>query len=372
MQLTAVLLDSLRLLRSRSLFWLCLGLSMLAAFTLFGTYSFNEQGVRFFWFETWDNPMLVEGSKGSRDFVGTILDGFYVKFWLGWGAMILAIVSTASILPDFLASGAVELSLCRPIDRLRLFFYKILGALLFVLLQCALGITLAWLLIGLKFDMWIHGVLWAIPLITLQFFFIYSFSALLAVITRSTLACVIGTLLCWFVVFILQFGSTQIESMVLSGQSFIRQNNEDIADIRANAAKDNRELSARDKTRIANREADNAQQQKTVDRVAPWSKTFRAVEIIIPKTSDISTIIANAANAPISSDFSTALQGGREGGPFVPRGVDPEDWKQAQTASGDVERALRDLNTWKSIGSSTASTLVIIGLAAWLFRRRDF
>ncbi|HEX2838500.1 MAG TPA: hypothetical protein VHN77_10270 [Phycisphaerales bacterium] len=369
--LMAVLQDSLRLLKSRSLFWLSLVLSVLAAVALFATYSFNDQGVQFFWFETWQNPMLKVGTTGSRAFVAGIFNNVYVQFWLSWGALILAVLSTSSILPDFLGSGAVELSLSKPIGRVRLFAYKVLGAVLFVLLQTLAGVLVAYLVIGLKFDMWLHGMLWAIPLITLQFLYVYSFSALLAVVTRSTLACVIGTLLFWFAIFVVQFSSNRLLEVVESSRSIIRQNTEIVESIKERAASQNRELNASEERRIKGRNDESASEQKTVDSFGTWSQYLTAGELVIPKTNDIKVIVANLAEAPVGGELADILGAGREGG-FRPPDMDEDEWDQTRKASDDAERALRDVKTWKSIGTSSASCLVIFGIAAFLFRRRDF
>lgn len=369
--LMAVLQDSLRLLKSRSLFWLSLVLSVLAAGALFATYSFNDQGVRFFWFDTWQNPALKAGTPGSRAFIAAIFNGVYVRFWLSWGAIILAVLSTSSILPDFLGSGAVELSLSKPIGRVRLLAYKILGAVLFALLQTLVGVIVAYLLVGLKFDIWLHGMLWAIPLITLQFVYVYSFSALLAVVTRSTLACVIGTILFGLAIFVVQFSSNRLLETVEASRSIIRQNTEIVESIKERAASQNRELNASEKNRIKGREEASASEQKTVDSFDDWSKYLRTGELIIPKTNDIRIIVANLAEAPVGGELADILGAGREGG-FRPPDMDEEEWDQTRKASDDAERALRDVKTWKSIGTSSASCLVIFGIAAFLFRRRDF
>ena len=57
--------------------------------------------------------------------------------------------------------------------------------------------------------MWLHESLLAIPLISLQFFYLYSISVLIAVIARSTLASLLGTVLFWFMVFMIQFLPTR-------------------------------------------------------------------------------------------------------------------------------------------------------------------
>ena len=47
---------------------------------------------------------------------------------------------------------------------------------------------------------------WCIPLLLLQFAIFYSFSVLLAVITRSTVACVFGSVLFWLLAWGINYG----------------------------------------------------------------------------------------------------------------------------------------------------------------------
>ena len=59
-------------------------------------------------------------------------------------------ISTASLFPDFLAGGAVDLYLSKPISRLRLFLFKYSCGLLFVALQIGCFCLASFLVIGLR------------------------------------------------------------------------------------------------------------------------------------------------------------------------------------------------------------------------------
>lgn len=374
MQLSAVLLDSLRLLRSRHLFRISLVLSTIAAAALFATYSFNDKGIRFLWLDTWENPLIREDMPGARSFVAFIFNDVFVKFWLSWGTMILAIVSTASIMPDFLSSGSIELSLARPVGRMRMFAYRVAGAVLFVAVQSIVGVGLAFLIIGLKVGMWMPGTLWAIPLLALQFFYIYSFSALLAVITRSTLATVIGTVIVWFFIFLIQFSSSQLDSTVEQARAVSRQQT-------AYVERLEREKAAIDpdsplKLRIKERSIEAAQNrirdaQGDMDRFGPIAKWLNVAELVVPKTGDIRRMIANNASAPTGSGFFSLLSAGNTDMP-MPDGMDREERDIMLAANDEAENALRDINVGVSIGTSLLVTLSLYALAGFLFYRRDF
>lgn len=370
-QFGAVLLDSLRLLRSRYLFRLTLILSSLAAVALFATYSFNDQGIRILWFSTWENPELQAGKPGVRDFIAIMFNNVYARFWLTWGAMILAIVSTASILPDFLSSGSIELSLARPISRTRMLAFRIVGALLFVFLQTLVGVLLAYLIIGLKFDIWLSGILWAIPLITLMFFCLFSYSALLAVVTRSTLACVIGTLLIWFVLFLVQFTSTQLNNHVETARAQQRRAEAIVARIERITAEQDRPATPGEARSFTRAKDQIARNQTDIDRFGPYASLFRRSEFVLPKTRDMQTILANRAKVPSAGSIFSLFAAGR-GGPFENPEFDSNEVREQLAAADEAEAALRDINVPQSLGSSLASALLIYAIAAVIFARRDF
>lgn len=367
-QIGAILLDSLRLLRSRSLFWLTLGLSALAAVVLFGTYSFNDQGMRVLRFSTIENPLLVAGSPGARQFVAYMFNSIYVYWWLSWGAIVLAVLSTASILPEFLSSGSIELSLAKPISRFALLFWRVVGALLFVLLQTSVGVGVAYLLMGLKFGIWIHESLWAIPLITLQFFYLFCISTLLAVLTRSTLVCVIGTVLFWLVIAVLQFASSKLTEVSAQTARVLEIQTRRIEIIRRNAADDHREPNEAESKRIAEAQGQVDQIQPVHDGMIRWASRMDAVVLPLPKTGDVQKILARLAKAPTTNEFFALLTQGK--GPR--RGMNDEDFADAMDASTEGQKAARNVDTARSIATSLAFSGACLALAALRFRRRDY
>ena len=369
-QFLAVMQDSLRLLRSRSLFWLSLVLSAVAAVALFSTYSFNPDGIRFFWFDTWKNPMFVKGTSGPNDFVGFMFNGVFVKFWLAWGAIILAVISTSSILPEFLAGGSIDMTLSKPISRLRLFAFKVFGAMLFVALQVTVGVGLAYLIIGLKFDIWVHKSLWAIPLITLQFFYLYSISALIAVVTRSTLACVMGTILLWFLIFLIQFTSNKLDEEVVSSRSMMDQNQRQIVRLETTAKEADRELTSSEKSRLDRLQARRESTESSLRSIERFQRWANLAKLSVPKTGDIQTIIAKVADAPIANEVMRMMASGRD--KFRPEGMDADEWDSINEAGSAAQKARRGLSIRRSITSSLVFSLSALGLSAFIFWRRDF
>jgi len=65
----------------------------------------------------------------------------------------------------------------------------------------------------LRTNVWDMTYWWCIPLLVLQFAVLYSFSVLLAVTTRSTVACVFGSLLFWLLAWGINYGSVMARGM---------------------------------------------------------------------------------------------------------------------------------------------------------------
>ncbi len=371
-QLLAVLTDSLRHLRQTFLFWITLLLSALAAFVLFGTYSFNPNGVQVLWFPPIENPAIAEGSSGPRMMVTGLLSGIYVKIWLGWGAIILALLSTASILPSFLTSGTIDLSLAKPISRAKLFLFKVIGANLFVLLQVSISVFIVFVLIGLKFSIWIPTVLLAIPLITLQFFYIYSVSALVAVVTRSTLAALLISILVWFLAFLVQFAANQSGAAATSFDSMAErsrtrvQNMEQYQErLEDGPAQYQIQALENERRKLELSEA----QARMLDN---WAGRLETIELFVPKTGDVQKLLSTRLNAPLGNEFASLFLDIESNDAIRPAGIDEEEWRDQLAADTAGEARARRVDAAVSLGTSLAFCAVCLGFATFVFVRKDF
>jgi ABC-type transport system involved in multi-copper enzyme maturation permease subunit len=120
--------------------------------------------------------------------------------------LLLALVWTAGFLPAFLEPSAIAVLLAKPAPRWSLLVGKYLGVLVFVLFQAAVFVGGTWLALGLRTGVWgpfvgsspVPVYLMCIPILLIHFAIFYSFSTLLATVTRSTVACVFGSIVFWF------------------------------------------------------------------------------------------------------------------------------------------------------------------------------
>lgn len=126
--------------------------------------------------------------------------------------VLLTLVSTAGFLPSFLEPQAASVLLTKPVPRWLLLMGKFLGMIAFVTLQATLFVGSTWLTLGIVTNVWTEAYLLSIPLLVIQFAFFYGFSMFLAVSTRSTVICVIGSVLFW--VLCTAVNSARIEFML--------------------------------------------------------------------------------------------------------------------------------------------------------------
>jgi ABC-type transport system involved in multi-copper enzyme maturation permease subunit len=193
-QTWGLLVDAYRDLHSRRLFWITLVLSLIvpAAFLFVGI---NPRGVTIFGKEipgAWNSNIIQ-----PVEFYRFLVVAGAIPIWLGFFASILALVSVGGIFPDMLTGGSVDLYLSKPLSRSRLFLTKYLFALSFVALQVFAFSAMGFIVIGARAGNWDPRLLLAVPLVVLFFSYIYCFCVLMGVLTRSTLAAILITVLFW-------------------------------------------------------------------------------------------------------------------------------------------------------------------------------
>ena len=207
-QTAAIFLDAYRELNSRRLFWFTLIISFLVV-AAFAAVGINADGLTILWFQL-DAP--INSPLFPPDlFYRFLFTNLGVPWWLGWIATILALVSTAGIIPDMIASGSIEQTLSKPIGRVRLYLTKYASGLIFVALQVLAFSAASFLVLGLRGNVWEPKVFIAVPIVVLFFSYLFSICTLIGLLTRSTIASLLLTLLAWFAI----FGLTTTEQTLL-------------------------------------------------------------------------------------------------------------------------------------------------------------
>lgn len=124
----------------------------------------------------------------------------------GTAGVLLALVWTSGFVPAFLEPRTASVLLTKPIRRWELLVGKYLGVLIFVGFHATLFVVCTWLALGVRTRVWDTTYLWTIPLLLVQFATYYSFSVFLAVVVRSTVASIFGSVLYWLLAWGINYG----------------------------------------------------------------------------------------------------------------------------------------------------------------------
>lgn len=375
-QTAAMFLDAYRELNSKKLFWITLALSALVALGM-GMLGINEQGITFL---HWELDSFISTEVMTKEaFYRFLFANFGVPIWLTWAATILALVSTSAIIPDFIASGSIELTLSRPISRLRLLLTKFLTGMLFAAAQVLLFAGIWFLLVGFRAQVWDWALFLAVPIVVVFFSYLFSVSVLLGLLTRSTIASLLLTLLFWLFLFSVNaFDGIAIQ--LREGANLRVQRLEARAEVQERAARIELAEAGQPvpETTLAVAEADPAL-QRTLDRLdeeRPVQRRWQRIGTIVyasktalPKTSETINLLNRHLVKPEDSELFAGGPPDRTpdnaGDTVSMTNPDREYTRRVLAASN--ERTLG----WV-LGTSLAFVAVVLLLSAWIFKRRDF
>lgn len=380
-QTVALLVDSYRELNARKLFWIVLGISLLVA-GAFACVGISDQGVTLLW---WEIPIaFVNKSVLPSDafFYKFLFYYFGFSFWLTWAATILALISTASIIPDFVGSGAIELCLSKPIGRVRLFVTKYLTSLLFVAIQVTLFTAAAFLVIGIRGHAWVPVAFTAVPLVLAMFSYLYVISALVGLVTRSTIAALLMAGLFWFAIFVVQTAEQAFLGERVTEQlaaQIIRNDLESLdGQLAAARAKEgplaNGEADPNEA--LAERVADARRRLEETERDEAWWRRMHAwafgLKTVLPKTAETMKLLERSLlSMGELEQFSEAAQ--EQGQRRFQFGQTVHGVRISQhRIQTETEKEIRDRSPLWSVGTSLLFEACVLGLAGWIFARRDF
>lgn len=314
MQFWALIVDSLRESLDRKIFWVLIALTAVVSLAM-ASVGFEGEEVTLF-FGLWSgsterfNPL---SEIGRSNLIGFAIY-FISSLTIGYIGIILMIIATAGAFPTLMERGSIDVVLSKPIGRPRLFLYKYLATMVFVVIQATLFFGMTFLVMGLRWKIWAPGYLMSIPLLLLLFSYLYSISVLIAVRTRSTVACVLLTVFCWGVFAVVHQAPSIFEEFPeLKERRMIYQ----------------------------------------VVRVVSW---------IPPKTGDFPYLAARWSQAGTSVDAMPFFQTNT---------LSPADLDSIERARSMEERELLK-SPIDSIGSSLLFEAFVLCLAMWSFSREDF
>jgi hypothetical protein len=126
--------------------------------------------------------------------------------------VLLLLLWTAAVLPAFLEPEAVTVLIAKPVPRWSLLAGKCLGVLACVSVQALVFVVGTAVALGWRVG-WEPAYLLALLVVMVQFVIFFSFSAMLAVATRSTVASFFGTIVFWLLCWAMNAGRHALHSL---------------------------------------------------------------------------------------------------------------------------------------------------------------
>jgi len=366
-QFLAMIIDAYRELNSKKLFWIILGLSGITVL-FYASIGFNDTGMTmFFGLMDVENEMLTRDSFLSRILYRSIFSTFILGIWLAWIATILALISTASIFPDMVAGGSIDLMLSKPIGRVKLFFYKYLASMLFVVLQVSIFCVGVFLSLGFRLNDWEWRIFAAIPLVTVFYSYLFSICVLFGVWTRSVLTALLLTFLFWFSTYSINTTETIVNLFKTQLVMEVESLDEEISTLQIDSMPENVAV----QTRLGTIQTERDEKQETIDKIEQWHRPVRVAQAILPKTGETIALLDRWLRRETDINIMDIFTGGVA--------MDNQgDFRRSKSKDEDreVERRMEVEYEARSeifiIGTSLAFEAVVLALACAIFVRRDF
>ena len=384
----ALLLDAYRELNAKRMFWIVLVISAVVV-GVFGIIGIRNDAVTVC---NWESPLrfVYLSLISPATFYKLLFVSLGIKFWLSSLATILALISTAGMFPNFLAGGSIDLYLSKPISRLRLFATKFSGGLLFVTLQVVIFCGASFLVLGIRGGTWEPSLFLGVPLVVLMFSYLFSMCVLLGVLTRSTIAALLLTLLFWCALWAVhstevlllraelfdQRRAIRLDKQIAQAESVLHSPSEapTTASTAPNLSWWDRWLASapRQTPAQAQSQLDDLREQRAAitDRFGPSHRVVLAIATPLPKTTETINVLEREliarADLPQSSDEEDSTDETEPRSGFRGRG------REDRIVAGQLDQALRRRSVPWILGTSCAFEAVIITIAAWVFCRRDY
>jgi hypothetical protein len=362
-QTWALLVDAYRELNSRKLFWITLSLSigLILVIALVGVDDRGVSLLNWHWDIDYIDPHVL--------YRFIVLSFIVIGVWLSWGAVILALISTADAFPQLIEGGAIDLYLSKPMGRLRLFLTKYFFGLLFVIIQLTLFSGGCFLVVGLRAHDWRPSLFLAIPVILVLFSCVYAFCVLIGIWSRSTVAALLLAILLWLFFSGVQRTEEYLAVYRTGLERSVRRTERDRHNAEIQAATkpsvlfDPRPALARKRVDLDNQRLNELHHD--LSWVVPFETLTRTLETVQPKTRDLAIMLDRylLPEAEATGDNEQSAPGPNT------FGMDPRD---LQGAALEVQHRERTRSPAYIIGTSLAFEAVIVAIAAWLFCRRDY
>jgi len=388
MQTKAIFIDAYRELNAKKLFWLTMVLNLLAV-AIFASIGINERGTTLLHW-TFDSQIMNTNFFEKEFYYKNQFTGLGVRFWLSWVSAILALVSTAGLIPDMVSSGTIEPMLSKPIGRARLFITKYATGLLFVGLQVLVFTLGCFIVMGVRAGAWEPRMFLAVPIVIVFFSYIFSFCAFVGLITRSTITALLLTCIFWSSLFVIQMGEGTVNMFNVSAQITMEdrleevQEYEDEARLRIETLRETNEpIPGEDGAPLPREAADSleavypylatarkelASSEKGSATWSSWNNRIIFLKTILPKTGDTLSLLKRNL---VSEDAMTKMVNAQLDNQQEYNEEDMPAFADPRVARRIHETQVTHSTFW-IIGTSLIFEAVLLGLCLVIFIRRDF
>ena len=156
-----------------------------------------------------------------QEIVKMALAGFMELIGATLGVFV-AILVTASIIPNMFDSGSVNLLFSKPIVRSLLYLAKFFGGCWFVFINTTYLIIGIYFIAGWRFDVWHNRLLWVIPILMFLFAVYYSVSAFAGLVWRNTIMAVVAAILFWAACFGIGTAYGIVEGLMMNPRRVVK------------------------------------------------------------------------------------------------------------------------------------------------------
>ncbi len=371
----AMVLDAYRELNAKKLFWITLGLSGLVVL-VFGSIGFDEQGMSvLFGITRVDSEYINSTTPWARALYVGIFSDFIVAIWMSWIAIILALISTCTIFPDFLAGGAIDLVLSKPIHRASIFAMKFGMSLMFVVLQVLVFCAGIFVCIGLRIGEWNWMIFAAVPVVTVFYSYLFAVCVFAGVFTRSAITALLMTMLFWFSLWGMQTAEGTLQQFRIRfeieaeyAEQRIDRLETRLAAVEADPTDGGKIARADFQRRLDEERASLDSSNEAAASLGLWHGPTQVMMVVLPKTQLTVGLLSRWLKDPDGFSIAGMMRGDMTGlgtSAFLRNPVDVEVTRR-------VEEKLDAYSGWYIIGTSLVFEAVVLGLACVIFIRRDF
>ena len=373
----AMLLDAYRQLSAAKLFWLIMGLSLVVV-TLYASVGFDDTGIfLFFGLTHIESELLVAGSPWARGLYVGIYSSFLVPIWLAWIATILALISTCTIFPEFVHSGAIELTLAKPIGRLRLFLMKYGVSLLFVILQVLVFCIGIFFCVGLRMGEWNWTIFAAVPIVAIFFSYLFAVCSLVGMVTRSGITALLVTVVFWMGLWSAQTAEMVLNSEITKQQVTLDRFAEDIEKEEAKLAaimekSENDERIEGRKEHIESMKGDIGAARILMGKIDTWYIPVTWGLAVLPKTGQTIGLLDRWMSDQGGFNLAAIMRGEMELEEEMQE-INPTSHRARNMETmSRLEDEYNSKSLWYVLGTSLLFEGFVLVICGWYFCRKDF